>query len=356
MRPRGSLCWIAFALSCAFLFGCEEESNPTTPEVTPKPELLTYWYWDLASPPAFPDGSVLAANLREAIFWYNIESNLGASRRDFNPSLSSNQDGLVTTLDLEVYVLPSDPARWAGIMTGFPGNTEGTNAPLDLSDFTFLDIWINDFRPNPTDRKGKLYIDLGFVDEDFFEPEKNEWNDEDQERDGFQQCWDDTGVDGEFNANPDCVVYNIGVLRDEESGDPNNDASGDDYVPQRIDGRFTKINGTERNRRHDTEDLDGSGQLDELNAYFRYEIDLSSAAAVDIRRDHPNYDGFNDPNHEDDSWRLYRIKLSDYAVISTNGRIPHRDHITHVRIWSEALSEVFSAARRIQIAGFEPTN
>jgi hypothetical protein len=358
MRPWILTFRIVFVLGSVFAFGCEDESNPTTPEVTPKPELLAHGNWYVASPPAFPDGSVLAANLRQAVRWYNIEPELGAYRRDFDPTLSERENALVTTLDIELDSLPADPTRWTGIITGFASNAEDRIAPLDLSEFTFLDIWVNDFRPDPTNRSGTLYVDLGFIDEDFFEPDENEWNDEDQERDGFVIVWDDTGLDGKFNVNPDEVVNNPGITREEENpgGDPNVDINGDDYLPTRIEGRFTKINGTERNSRYDTEDLDGSGQMEELNAYFRYEIDLASEATVDIRRDYPSYDGFNDPLHEDDSWRLYRIPLSDYTVISTNGRIPHRDEITHVRIWTNALGDVFSNVRRMQLAEFEPTN
>ena len=175
-------------------------------------------------------------------------------------------------------------------MTGFGGGG------LDLTNGQFIEIWVNDFTQDPLRRGGKLRIDMGTIDEDFWEPEKSEFNDEDRDRDGFAAAFDDTGLDGEFNDTEIC----------NGCADPN-DPNGDDLDLTRQQGRFTKVNGTEANRAYDTEDLDGNTQLDQINAYFSYEIDLASAAAVDISQEFPNYEGFEDPGHQHDAWRKYRV-------------------------------------------------
>ena len=309
--------------------------------------------WHPASLPVSPSNSDSTLTTAENwdFNWYNIEPNAGGvHRRDLNPDLNERENTLVPTLDFEID--PNPPAlekRWIGVMTGFGAGG------LDLTRGQFLEIWVNDFKPNQADRGGFLRIDMGRIDENFFAPDSPDWNDEDQERDGFQRCWDDTGLDGEFNANPDCVDNNIGISRDEESGDPNIDASGDDYVPQRIDGRFTKINGTEKNGVYDSEDIDRSGQMDRTNSYYSFVIDLSDTAVVDIRESFPGYDGFNDENHTRDSWRLYRIKLTDALIVSPTGTEPRFDEIRHIRVWIDDINSVIQdvaspGRRRFQFA------
>jgi hypothetical protein len=285
------------------------------------------WWW--ASPPIDPADSLgfnaLETNKRERFFWYNIEPNFGVHRRDLNPELNERESNLVTTLDLEFDTTTVDPSTWGGLMTGFAG------AGLDISKGQFIEIWINDFKPDAADRGGVLYIELGAIDEDFFEPDENEENNEDTNKDGFTALTEDTGLDELFN----------------EDGD----ISDDDYIVDRdLDGRFTGINGTEGNFIQDTEDLNRSGVLDQDDFYFRYQLHLDSIAEVDIRRDYPNYEGFRTPGHENDSWRLYRINLDEAETVQKDGS-PSLDQITHLRIWLHDVSNTLDPnLRRLQIA------
>ncbi|UCH84303.1 MAG: hypothetical protein JSW50_01040, partial [Candidatus Latescibacterota bacterium] len=217
-------------------------------------------------------------------------------------------------------------------MTGFRGGG------LDLSQGQYIQIWVNDFKPAPEDRKGILHIDMGFIDEDFYEPDASApaggpvFNNEDANRDGFTALTEDTGLDGVFDG--------------EDGDDPN-----DNYSSQRIDDRFSQVNGTEGNFLWDTEDLDGNGQLETSNAYFTFEVDLSDSAIVDIRRDFNRPDDFY--TDEFDSWRQYRIPLSEFVSINKDGA-PSIEQIKHLRIWFENIGETVSAARkRIQISDFK---
>ncbi len=307
--------------------------------------------WRPASPPVDPsdENQVMDPDSAQSFNWYNIEPNSGGNhRRDFNPELNERENTLVPTLDLEVDGILQGPARnWVGLITGYG------SGGLDLSRGQFLEIWVNDFKPDPNDRGGILRIDMGRIDEDFFEPALDEWNNEDQERDGFQAIWDDTGLDGQFNKND---FNNDAITRIEEGGvDVNDDVNGDDYLPKRINGRFTRINGTEKNNYHDTEDLDRSGQMDQVNSYFSYAIDLSDTAVVDIRESYPGYEGFNEEFHQNDSWRLYRVKMNDVVIVASGGNEPRLDEIRHVRIWIDDVEAVFQedeavGRRRFQIA------
>jgi len=328
--PRSVL--ILALLVAAIAVGCEDETTNVEPGVTEPPALLTPRFWYPASPPLSMDNSTAlpAANAVRA-YWYQIEPEWGATTRDFNPETSTENDVPVTTMHIEVDLIPDDPARWTGIMTGFPGSWDGHRGtggvpggldPLDLSKSDVMKIWVNDFKPNPGDRGGKIYIELGFIDEDFYRPDLNEHNLEDADRNGFTvggEHNEDTGLDG--------------ILTGQPGDDPN-----DDYISQRMDdNRFTHINGTEGNGRADDEDLDGNEQLDLLDAYFRYEVDLGAKAVRDVRRDYPTFSEFKHPL---DSWRLYEIRLEDYDAVTPTGRVPYRDQIKHMPIWFDDIGAV----------------
>lgn len=288
------------------------------------------WVW--ASPPVDPtalaDNFLLDHVLRTNFFWYNIEPELGVHRRDLNPLLDEQENSLVQSIDIEVDTVAVDSTRWAGIMTGFSGGG------LDLSRGQFIEIWINDFKPDAGGRSGKLYIELGSIDENFFEPGIPKWNKEDANRDGFTALTEDTGLDLLFN--------------DQETGS-GADPAGDDYSPNRIDGKLSKINGTERNGLEDDEDLDNSGQMERENTYFRFEIELTDSAIIDIQRDFSGR--VPDPS---DSWRLYRVNLTDARIVSPTGAVPRWERIKHLRFWFDHIATTINAStRRLQIAGFK---
>ncbi|HXV13022.1 MAG TPA: cell surface protein SprA, partial [Candidatus Krumholzibacteria bacterium] len=298
--------------------------------------------WYPASLPLEETNLAKSDTSRAGFYWYNIEPEFGLHRRDLNPTLDDQENTLLQSLDLELAAAPAvdDTASYAGVMLGFSGGG------LDLSQGQFLEIWVNDFKPVPADRGGKLRIDLGIIDENFYELNTNTYHDEDKARDGFAATFDDTGFDGLFNEAEPTLP----------GGTPD-DPSGDDIDLRRINGRYSKVNGTEANLVYDTEDLDRNGQLGRVNAYFSFEIDLADSAEIDIRRQYPGYDGFSDAGHSNDSWRLYRVKLSDYVIRTNTAIQPRLDEIRHVRIWVDDLEEVVRTDGgvgnlRLQIAEF----
>jgi len=291
--------------------------------------------WRPASPPVDPANpagpdATLDSGKNERIFWYNVEPDQGVNRRDLNPDLDEREATLVPTIDLEFDTVTTDSTHWAGIMQGFRGGG------LDLTQAQFIEIWVNDFKKNPADRGGKLHVDLGFIDEDFYRPDEDEYNTEDANFDGFNALTEDTGLDSIFGED--------GLNVPGDDGD-------DDFVVNRINGRFTKINGTENNRQLDTEDIDGSGDMEKLNAYWSFDVDLTEEAETDIRRDFPNYTDFNDP---DESWRRYRIDLASAQLRSPLGGQPLLSQVTHLRVWIDDIPVVINPSKkRLQIAGFK---
>ena len=302
--------------------------------------------WYPASLPVEENNVVKSDTSRVGFFWYNIEPELGLHRRDLNPTLQDEENTLLQSLDLELSTAPEvgDSVPYAGVMLGFQGGG------LDITQGQFLEIWINDFKPNAAARGGKLRIDLGIIDENYHDVAASVFNDEDKDRDGFAAAFDDTGLDGLFNEDETVLL----------PGGTDEDKSGDDIDLSRIPpiptGNFTKVNGTEANLGYDTEDLDRNGQLGRVNAYFSYEIDLADTAEIDIRAQYPLYEGFNEPEHVNDSWRLYRIRLSNHVVRTNTAIQPRLDEIRHVRIWLDELDEVVRTdgvgTLRFQVAEF----
>jgi len=288
---------------------------------------MTRRSWYPASPPLDPSDPklpALSADKRAKIYWYNVEPDRGVHRRDLNPDLDERESTLVPSLDIEFDAIPEDSTEWAGVMTGFRGG-------LDLTQAQFIELWVNDYQPASANRKGVLHLDLGYIDEDFYEPDQNEHNREDGNGDGFTiggDLGEDTGLDGVFTG--------------QAGDDPN-----DDYNSQRIEAdgnRFTRINGTEANGLPDDEDLDGTGQMEQRNGYFTFEVDLSDSAVTDIRRDFPSFKDFTDSL---DTWRFYRIDLSEYGLL---GRDPLIEQIKHARIWLTNIGDAVNPRRtRIQI-------
>ncbi len=336
----GFVAVFAVVVFMLLLPGCGDESPTTVAEIPEDADVisLSRRLWYPASLPVDPQDefSVLLDDQRMPIIWYNIEPSYGLHRRDLNPNLNDRENNLVATLDMEVNPGPNQPTgpNWTGILTGF-------RRPLDLSGRMYLEIWVNDFKPDPGDRSGVLYVEIGRIDENFFEPDINKWNDEDRDRDGFGACIDDSGLDETHNWLADCIRNFYPDDPSEGGNEATDDREGDDYVPQRIDGRFTKVNGTERNGYYDSEDLNRSGAMDRTNSYFRYAVDLASLPVLDIRDEYPGYDGFVEPPHTRDSWRWYRIELSDGTPSGDTG-VPASDlsSVHHIRIWFRDVEDV----------------
>jgi len=320
---------------------------------------MTRRRWNWASPPLIPNGGTgdpQPDTSRVDFNWYNIEPELAVTKQDLNPLLDDRENSTVQSLDMDLaeVVAPDDSTSWVGVMTGFGGGG------IDLTNGQFIEFWVNDFTQEQALRQGKIRIDLGTIDEDFWEPELNRFDDEDKDRDGFAAAFDDTGLDGLFNQDEPGNT----------SDDPALDINGDDINLSRVNGRFAKVNGTEANRVYDTEDLDGNTQMDQLNVYFSFEIDLSDSASVDIFRDFPNYEPFQDRGkdpsaenldfHRWDAWRKYRIRLTDAMMVSPIGTEPRYDQIRHMRIWFNEVDKVLpppqvrsEIGRRVQITEFK---
>ncbi|MCK4236914.1 MAG: cell surface protein SprA, partial [Candidatus Krumholzibacteria bacterium] len=295
--------------------------------------------WSEASPPIDPydmDNTLPSLDsLKLDFFWYNAartpqQEYLITSKRDLNPRLDERENSAVSSLFINAY--KPDVGVWCGVMTGFPGGG------LDLSNTQYVEIWVNDFQIDRDNRGGILHIDFGDIDEDFHNPELGELDDEDR----YPYTWtieEDTGFDGD-----DPGRHYPSAL--EES-------TWDDTL-----GIYRWINSRIGNILHDTEDLNRSGFLDEINNYYSLELNLADSALIDVRRDFPEnlYHGYYNESaaNKTKAWRMYRLDLSKTENFPPDLSQPRLDAVQHMRVWIENVDGMEGArGNLLEIAGLK---
>ena len=128
--------------------------------------------------------------------------------------------------------------------------------------------------------------------------------------------------------------------------------TGDEWGPQRYDAAYDYngdidypgpglpypgINGTARNLREDSEDLNGNTMFDLENSYFSIQVSLRDSAQIDVLRDYPG-DQIAELIDGDLAWRKYRLPISGAVIVSDGNQEPDLGHISHIRIWVEGGS------------------
>lgn len=267
--------------------------------------------WTIASP---PDGTA-GNSVRGGLIWYNpyypyTITQIWPEKEE----AIREQDNKTDVLILEYYPLEDtnyveDPTEsWAGIIRPmFAGSS-------DQSRTKFIEIWYY-FGQEGSGNGLTLHIDVGRISEDV--DDDGEWDTEDFNHNGVFEQDEDVGLDG---------------MTDEEerryfdTDDP--DPSGDNWAySQSEPNNYTHINGTEGNRndpdrlnRFDTEDINNSGYLDNIDSYFRYTVNLENQECV--------------VETTTTGWKLLRIPFQDTSVFITPAIQPDDfSQIKFVRLW-----------------------
>jgi len=272
--------------------------------------------------------------------WYNPQRIV--RRKEVFPQLGDTQEGQEFIQVLEFGVrenaVPVDSTRWLGIMRNLSPTGE------DYSEKKFLEIWVNDFADRDVrDGGAKMIFDMGEISEDFYVETANQSSPFPKGR-RFLDTEDVDPEDGELTAAQEDFGLDNSLARDTDPPAPDDDGDDDfefrDVQP--ID--YSKINGTEGNRRLDTEDLDGDDFLDESNAHLSYVIDLADDSRY-LAQD--NGLGFTDENGAF-QWRLFRVPLDDGEVVSDGSGTPRRRSVKYVRLWFDGVPA--DSGRKFQVA------
>lgn len=238
--------------------------------------------------PASPPTEYRAKDARK-LWWYVRDREV--KEKDLFPEAESRPgETYIPVLEMNLRDLKDegaspDPAdQWAGLMRLV--SKTGT----DYSDLRFLEIWLRQKQGS----RGKMFVDLGAISENFYHPGNDTLHTEDKDHNGKLSDEENTGLDGVFSGTP--------------GDDPDDDWS---YR----EGDYSHINGTEKDPTlvPDTEDLDGNGNLDEDEVLFRLGFDLADTTYI--------------VNRSND-WSHYRIPLVDAEVM---GGSPSWKSIRYVR-------------------------
>ena len=324
--------------------GCSDD-DPTSPPLAATPgqvELIrAFWYQASLTADPMAGGNLqrtFAAEDRvETLRWYTPRDRVPA--RYLDPQLSGEAAD-ETVAVMEMYLRTIAPAWedscWGGIMCSPVWGNDGFP---DISGRSWLDIWVNDGVVDPAQRSGKLHVDFGRLDEDFF------WG---EDENGLM-------ITGMFDQEDGAVAGTEpdGVWTyDEDIGLDANEYGPELYLAEyeiKGDAPYPHINGTARNNREDTEDVDRNGHFDQVNSYFTHVIDLAATTPlVDVVQDFEEVDELFAVGA---AWRLYRIPLRrDLAEVSVSGPPDLRD-IRHFRIWYEDPDPAPDQERIFQFAG-----
>ena len=340
--PRGFVSLVTILLCLASCSG--DDNSLVAPAATEDPGnvSLDRQAWSLASVSVDPDAggplerTFLAQDRVETIRWFTPSSPV--LRRYLEPDLGGAA-GEAQLPALELYLRAETgawgPSNWGGIMCSPP--VTGTGFP-DLSAMAWLDIWVNDWTADPSQRSGRLHVDYGRLDEDGFWPLDGE---------GHLVTGQFDQEDGISFGVPDGVF----VAPEEDIG---LDRCGDQtcwYSPEYEvsgDAPYPNINKTGRNNREDTEDIDHNGQWDRSNSYFTCVLDLAvTEPLVDVVRD---YDAVEDLVAAGLAWRLYRIPIRRSVTAVADTGTPDLADVRHLRIWLEDYGQSESAVRSVQLA------
>jgi Motility related/secretion protein len=258
--------------------------------------------------------------------WFNPQN---IYRKDvYNPeSLTSDEEDeeiQVLALKLQppgIHTPGVNNRYWGGLMK-YVGNQ------IDFSTKKFLEVLVKVDSLSQNPAPVVMHINIGDINEDFYTDFGGEGvlNTEDGKNGGV--------TDGQLDIYDD-VDEDIGLdgIADGEPGDDpedNYDGGRDD------EGDYPEINGTENNKKLDTEDLDNNGELNDSDVYFEYSVTLKDTTFLENV-----YNG----------WYLYRIPVDDsdyYREVSNKSISPDLERISFARVWFEVEEEA-----RIKIVNFD---
>jgi hypothetical protein len=260
------------------------------------------WFWHYGSVPQQKDTTTFGR-----YYWYEPVRDEWIRKGDIFPNLPEDQrDDEISYLRIVFNPKNNDTASWMSMMNLLSRTGE------NLTKARFLELWVNGTR-------GTIHVDFGTnIPEDI--PRRRadgtiagyngKIDTEDKNEDGLLDANEDTGLDG---------------VQGTDSQNVPGDDGCDDYPQKEItQDLYKKLNGTEKNDRLDTEDLDRDGSLNPSSGFVEYELSLENPESTHVAEEHAN------------GWRLFRIPLSD---IDTTYGIMDWEYVKFVRLWIDGFSQ-----------------
>ncbi|MDX2129397.1 MAG: cell surface protein SprA [Chloroherpetonaceae bacterium] len=374
--------------------------------------------WSLSSPPTesstptvFEDS--LLSNRRSQLSWYRLPPGSGDRRNVrtnviFPNRFAAREDQIVRPLNLDFYPTRRGPynfspeffidrnsvpdSMWGGIMRFFPPFMQNLQNP-PKNNIEFMEFWIKlDSLGGPIPDNGKMYIELGSINEDIIPNAQFNIEDgmpisdvpgQDDDpasigNDGYGRFLrasgaaltaringvinfvgdrtEDVGLDG-ISSEEERVLHadylsrvaSILGVQNNEYLSLTNDPAGDDFSG--TGSALDRVSGTEGNasidagafgnRFPDRESLDNNPNLDRSNSYFQYVVPLRQS---DLSQDIPIGPFVVGGGRTNGGWVQMRIPLRSFS--NRVGTINGFQNIRYGRIWLKG----FKNPVRVQLA------
>ena len=238
---------------------------------------------------------VLAKDRNESQAVGNYMRNREVPASVINPLATSTEERLVMEVG---YDLTDIIEEWGGFSYGLSASGE------DFSERQFLEIW---FRVRG-DSDVTLHIDLGVVSEDSDLDNRLDTEDLPPEL-------EDINGDGKI----DTLDLDLENLPASQKFRANGSLDTGEDVGWEYSAGFQPTKVGPNNTVLDTEDLNGDGVLDTIDAYLEIKIPLNDIPEEWLKRQHPN------------GWTFLSIPLS--AATSEGTRLPNLGFVQHMRFW-----------------------
>ena len=248
--------------------------------------------WSYGSAP--PDKNL---NDFEPLRWYNPREKI--KRVEIFPYLPEyRQEETQTILRLEC------GGGWGSLLSLI--SRDGA----DFEKSEFLEVWARG--------DGKIHIDIGsnIHEEALY---KDKWGNIKRNLDPNYPRTEDINGNGKLDSGQGEDTGLDGVMKDDKLvvSEEDEDDGNDDYSYTLDSDDYSRINGTEKNGRLDTEDLDKNSRVNTKSDYFSFEINLRSDE--------------NLIQEGENGWRLYRIPLHEAVPIGN----PRWSFVRYTRLWIE---------------------
>ena len=188
--------------------------------------------------------------------------------------------------------------EWGGFSNGL------SKSGVDYSERGFIEMWMR----VQGDDDVTLYLNLGIVSEDADSDERLDSED-------LPQSLEDTNGDGVIDA----LDLDLDNLSDGQRIRGNGRLDIGEDIGWRYDGAFQPESFGKDNQILDSEDLNGDGVLDSVDAYFQVAIPLNEIPNEWIKSENNN------------GWTFLNIPLT--AFVPEGSRIPSLVFVQHFRFW-----------------------
>jgi cell surface protein SprA len=312
--------------------------NPLSWIVSSIPKDSLIYPWQRA------DSDSMMSIRRCRLQWFNLINNVDVKEVYPNRELGNSQNRSLTPLVFQVipdqtgmfgYIKSQDfrsldggdrRKKWTGVFKYL--NTSQTNL-LD-ENMGFIQIWMQINNNKPLNDSAKMIIDLGIITEKVISskrvPTQTEkgvnYHTEDLNNNGTLDDNEDVGLDG--------IPSISSPVEQQKFPDLGSDPSGDNFTWTQGSEDYSSFNGTEGNsnltegKRIDTEDLNGNGNLDEIDNFFRYELPLSGDTNKYVT------------GRGNNGWRQYSIPLNDFVKIFGSASLTN---VQYMRVWFKGITK-----------------